>query len=247
VGGAGSTELQSEWYSWIRRPERIQLQYPNMALLAPNLKLPRSVTFNIAYNAISRWSVRPPVDYIRNVKHSFPAESRRQLRRSRNTFNARRASRHQRHAAGVWRNEHRCRDKGLSQLDPGGATIADFAGKGLGSPANGLYVQTSSPTTASAFAGKNPNFGPIMLSDKIRPLPSIRGAGSLPSRMWPTRSGVCTSLTWAANYNLSRNSSTAPIRTSSTTRSRSRQFQPPPLLWTERTGPHPHVQFCEHF
>jgi len=179
-------------------------------LLAPNLKLPRSVTFNIGIQRNIKGGLFVSVDYIRNVNtHSLLNHDVNYVGAA-NTFNATAAQaaiNATLQACGATNIDAAIKD--CSQLHPGGATIADFAGKGLGSPANGLYVQTIVPNNGFAFAGKNPNFGQIMLSDTIGR--SVYNAVQVRFKQdvaHPFR-GV-HQLTWAANYNLSRNSSTAP-------------------------------------
>ncbi len=179
-------------------------------LLAPNLKLPRSVSFNIGVQRTFR-NLFFSVDYIRNVNtHSLLNHDVNYVGAA-NTFDsgaAQAAINATLQACGVGSIDAAIAD--CPGIHPGaGATIADFAGNGLGSPANGLYVQTIPPNSGFAFPGKNLKFGQIMLSDTIGR--SVYNALQFRLKQdvaHPFR-GV-KQLTWAANYNLSRNNSTAP-------------------------------------
>jgi hypothetical protein len=179
-------------------------------VLTPNLKLPRSVAFNVGVQRQLTGTLFLSVDYIRNVNtHSL-------LNRDVNETGAASTLDTTAAANAIAATLQACGAASIdgaiancSALHPGGATIADFAHFGLGSPASGLYVQSVSPNNGFAFPGKNPNFGQIMLSDtggrsvynalQVR----VKQTVSHPFR------GV-TSVSWLANYNLSRNNSTAP-------------------------------------
>jgi hypothetical protein len=179
-------------------------------VLTPNLKLPRSASFNIGVQRQITNTLFIGVDYIRNVNtHSLLNRDVNEVGAAStlSTSAAQTAIAATLQACGAASIDAAIAD--CSALHPGGATIADFAHNGLGSPASGLYVQSVSPNSGFAFPGKNANFGQIMLSDtggrsvynalQVR----VKQAVSRPFR------GV-TSLSWLANYNLSRNNSTAP-------------------------------------
>jgi hypothetical protein len=180
-------------------------------ILAPNLRLPRSASFNVGVQRKLKGSLFLSVDYIRNVNtHSLLNYDVNAVGAA-STFNRSAA------AAAIKATLAAC---GVANVDaaiascpglhPGsGATIKDFAANGLGSPANGLYVQFISPNNGSAFPGKNPNFGQIMLSNTAGR--SVYNALQVRVKQdvgHPFR-GV-RQLSWLANYSLSRNDSTAP-------------------------------------
>jgi hypothetical protein len=178
-------------------------------LLTPNLKLPRSVAFNIGVQRQLANTFFVAIDYIRNVNtHSL-------LNREVNFVGAARTLNIANAQAAIAATLAAC---GVSSIDAaiascaadptGHATIADFGANGLGSPASGLYDQFIAPGSG-AFPGINPNFGQIMLSDT--------GGRSLYNALQVrVRQDIGTPfrgvrrLSWLANYNLSRNDSTAP-------------------------------------
>jgi len=182
-------------------------------VLQPNLKLPRSVSFNIGVQRQLTNSLFLSVDYIRNVNtHSLLNRDVNEVGAV-STFNQAAANN------AITNTLSLCNRSTIDDAIANGCaptaqpvhptTIADFAGNGLGSPASGLYVQFVTPGTPSAFPGKNPNFGQVMLSDTGGR--SVYNA--LQFRLKQTVShpfrGV-SSVSWLANYNLSRNNSTAP-------------------------------------
>ena len=183
-------------------------------VLTPNVKLPRSVSFNIGVQRQLTNTLFFSVDYIRNVNtHSL-------LNRDINEVGA--VSTFDKNAAqaAITTTLQTCNVSSIDQAITSGqcpasdgsvhtATIADFAGNGLGSPASGLYVQSIGPNNGFAFPGKNVNFGQIMLSDTGGR--SVYNALQFRLKQTVSRPfrGV-TSVSWLANYNLSRNNSTAP-------------------------------------
>jgi hypothetical protein len=181
-------------------------------VLTPHLKLPRSASFNLGVQRQLKGSLFLSVDYIRNVNtHSLLNYDVNAVGAA-NTFDAGAAS------AAINATLAAC---GAGSIDAaiascpglypsgGGASITDFAANGLGSPANGLYVQFISPNSGFAFPGKNPNFGQVMLSNTSGR--SVYNALQIRLKQdvaHPFR-GV-RQLSWLANYSLSRNDSTAP-------------------------------------
>jgi len=65
-------------------------------------------------------------------------------------------------------------------------------------------------------------------------------------QMWPTRSGGVQAVDMGRQLQSSRNSSTAPDQDVVYNQNAHDNFSPSTTL-DRRTGPHPHVQFCEHF
>jgi hypothetical protein len=182
-------------------------------VLTPNLKLPRSASFNLGVQRQLTNTLFLSVDYIRNVNtHSL-------LNRDVNEVGA--ASTFDRNAAqaAITQTLSFCNRTSVDDAIQNGCkptgkpvhatTIEDFSQNGLGSPASGLYVQFVGPNNATAFPGKNKNFGQIMLSDTGGR--SVYNALQVRLKQTVSRPfrGV-TSLSWLANYNLSRNNSTAP-------------------------------------
>jgi hypothetical protein len=139
-------------------------------LLAPNLKLPRSVTFNIGIQRNLKGSLFVSVDYIRSVNtHSLLNHDVNYVGAA-NTFDATAAQgaiNATLQACGATNIDAAIND--YSQLYPGGATISDTIGRSV---YNALQVRFK--------------------QDVAHPFRGVR------------------QLTWAANYNLSRNRSTAP-------------------------------------
>jgi carboxypeptidase family protein len=186
-------------------------------VLNPNLKLPRSVSFNIGVQHNLSGSVFISADYIRNVNtHSLLNYDINHIGAA-DTFNPSAGQ------AAIAATLSAC---GVASIDAaiaacpglhpaqggqpaGPATIQDFSAHGLGSPANGLLTQSIVPNNGFAFAGRNPNFGQIMLSDTIGR--SVYNALQIRVKQNVNHpfSGV-RQLSWFANYNLSRNNSTAP-------------------------------------
>ncbi|HMK22405.1 MAG TPA: TonB-dependent receptor [Terriglobales bacterium] len=179
-------------------------------VLTPNLKLPRSVSFNIGVQRQLTNSLFLSVDYIRNVNtHSLLNRDVNQVGAA-STLDkvaAQSAIDATLQACGAANIDAAIAD--CSALHPGGATIEDFGANGLGSPASGLYVQFVNPNNGYAFPGINKNFGQIMLSDTAGR--SVYNAVQFRLKQTVARpfAGV-TSLSWQATYNLSRNNSTAP-------------------------------------
>ncbi|MDP9162126.1 MAG: hypothetical protein M3O09_18115, partial [Acidobacteriota bacterium] len=180
-------------------------------VLTPNLKLPRSTAFNLGFQRQLTKSIFISADYIRNVNtHSVLNHDVNNVGAA-STLNVPSAQ------AAIAATLAQC---GANSIDAaiascptpahpqGGATIADFGANGLGSPASGLYSQFIAPGS-DAFPGKNPKFGQVMLSDTI-------GRSVYNALQFRVKQDVShpfkgvRQLSWLANYNLSRNNSTAP-------------------------------------
>lgn len=134
-------------------------------VLNPNLKLPRSASFNIGVQRQLKDNLFLSVDYIRNVTtHSLMNYDVNHVGAA-NTLNTAAAQT----AINTTAGQFGCQ-AAASPIDcsiTAGATIKNFAGNGLGSPANGLLTQVIAPNSGFAFAGRDPSFGQIMISDSI--------------------------------------------------------------------------------
>ena len=180
-------------------------------VLSSNLKLPRSASFNFGFQRQLRKSLFISADYIRNVNtHSLLNRDVNNVGAA-NTLNvsaAQNAIANTLAACGANSIDAAIAFCPTSVHPAGGASIADFGAQGLGSPANGLYNQFITPGTG-AFPGKNLNFGQVMLGDTIGR--SVYNALQIRVKQDVSHpfKGV-SQLSWLANYNLSRNNSTAP-------------------------------------
>jgi Carboxypeptidase regulatory-like domain len=186
-------------------------------VLNPNLNLPRSVAFNIGVQHNLTGSLFISADYIRNVNtHSLLNYDISHVGAA-NSFSATAAQ------AAIANTLLACNAQSVDAaiaacpgLHPsqggqpaGAATIEDFAANGLGSPSNGLLTQVIAPNNGFAFPGRAPGFGQIMLSDTIGR--SVYNALQIRVKQNVAHPfGGVRQLSWLANYNLSRNNSTAP-------------------------------------
>ena len=190
-------------------------------ILAPNLQLPRSVAMNVGVQRQFKKSILVSVDYLRNVTtHTLLNHDVNNIGAA-NTFDPAAAQ------AAVAATLNNCGGPGytLAQalvvcpnnpLGPNGGTytarpvnIRDFSSNGLGTPGNGQLSVFVAPNNGFAFAGRNPNFGQVMVSDTI----GRSAYNALQIRVKqdvnaPFR-GV-KQLSWQAVYNLSRFDSTSP-------------------------------------
>ena len=180
-------------------------------VLSPNVKLPRSLAFNLGFQRQMTKSFFLSVDYIRNVNTHSVLNHDANFVGAANTLNVPNAQ------AAIASTLAFCSAASIDAAiascplatDPlHKATIADFAQFGLGSPASGLFTQFVTPGTG-AFPGKNTNFGQVVVSDTIGR--SVYNALQIRVKqdIGSPFKGV-RHLSWLANYSLSRNNSTAP-------------------------------------
>jgi len=176
-------------------------------VLAPNLKLPRSVSMNFGVQRQLKNSLFVSIDYLRNVTtHSLMNYDVNQVGAA-STLNRAAAQT----AINTTVSQFGCQSA-ASPIDcsiANGATISNFATNGLGSPADGLLSTVAAPNSGFAFPGRDPNLGQIMISDTIgRSVYNalqIRVKQDLKS---PFRGAQ--RFFWQAVYNLSRFNSTEP-------------------------------------
>ncbi|HET7207003.1 MAG TPA: TonB-dependent receptor [Terriglobales bacterium] len=176
-------------------------------VLAPNLKLPRSISMNFGVQRQVKPSLFISVDYLRNVTtHSLMNYDVNQVGAA-NSLNVTAAQA----AIGATVGQFGCQGA-ASPIDcaiANGATIQDFAGNGLGSPANGLLTTIAPPGSGFAFAGRDPNLGQIMISNgigrSVYNALQVRVKQDVKNPFPGTRM-----LSWQVGYNLSRFNSTEP-------------------------------------
>ncbi len=176
-------------------------------VLAPNLKLPRSVSMNLGIQRQIKPSLFVSVDYLRNVTtHSLMNYDINQVGAV-STFNPAAA---QAAIASTIAQFSAC--SGSPTIDCAiahGATIQDFAANGLGSPANGLLTTFALPNSGFAFPGRDPALGQIMISNGIgRSVYNALQARVKQDLKNPFRG--TRAFSWQAVYNLSRFNSTEP-------------------------------------
>lgn len=191
-------------------------------ILAPHLKLPRSVAMNIGVQRQFKKSIVVSIDYLRNVTtHSLINHDVNDVGAA-NTFNLTAAQ------SVVATTLQNCGGPGYTlqqalvvcpnnplgpsstgSYTPRPVTIFDFSTNGLGSPGHGQLTTFVTPNSGFAFPGRNANFGQIMVSDTIGR--SVYNAIQIRAKQdinTPVR-GV-RQLSWQAVYNLSRFNSTEP-------------------------------------
>jgi hypothetical protein len=132
-----------------------------IGVLTPHFKTPRSVSFNIGVQRNLTKSLFVSADYVRNVNTHAPLNHDVNLVGAVKTLNVANAQ------AAIQKTLGAC---GVGSVDeaiascPGlhaagqGATIADFAGNGLGSPASGLLGQFVTRRAASPLPGWQPTW-----------------------------------------------------------------------------------------
>ncbi len=177
-------------------------------VLAPNLKLPRSVSMNLGVQRQLKPSLFVSVDYLRNVTtHSLMNYDINQVGAV-NTFNVAAAQAAIATTVGLYPG---CQ-AAASPIDcaiASGATIQSFASNGLGSPGNGLLTTFAAPASGFAFPGRDPNLGQIMISNGIGR--SVYNALQARVKQDLKNPFAGTRLfSWQAVYNLSRFNSTEP-------------------------------------
>ncbi|MBV9481052.1 MAG: TonB-dependent receptor [Acidobacteria bacterium] len=176
-------------------------------VLAPNLKLPRSVSMNFGVQRQVKPSLFISLDYLRNVTtHSLMNYDINEVGAAR-TLNVAAAQA----AIATTLGQFGCQGAG-SPIDcaiASGATIRDFAGNGLGSPANGLLTTVVPPASGFAFPGRDPNLGQIMISNGMGR--SVYNALQARVKQDVKNPFPGTRIfSWQAIYNLSRFNSTEP-------------------------------------
>ena len=182
-------------------------------VLAPNLKIPRSVSMNFGIQRQITPTLFLSIDFLRNVNtHSLMNYDVNHVGAA-NTLNMAAAQ----NAIAATTSQFQCGSGGAAAINCAifkGATIQSFSANGLGSPANGQFVQFVAPTTpgtipAYAFPGRDPQLGQITESNTIGR--SVYNALQIRVKQnvnHPFR-GV-RRLSLQANYNLSRFNSTEP-------------------------------------
>jgi hypothetical protein len=180
-------------------------------VLAPNLKLPRSVSMNFGIQRQITPTLFFSIDYLRNVNtHSLMNYDVNEVGAA-STLNSAAAQ----NAIATTTGQFGCAGAdAINCAIAGGATIQNFSANGLGSPANGQLVQFVAPTPAGhvpayAFPGRDPQLGQITESNTVGR--SVYNALQLRVRQdvnHPFR-GV-RRLSLQANYNFSRFNSTEP-------------------------------------
>ncbi|MBV8475875.1 MAG: TonB-dependent receptor [Acidobacteria bacterium] len=176
-------------------------------VLAPNLKLPRSVSMNFGVQRQVKPSLFISLDYLRNVTtHSLMNYDINEVGAAK-TLNVAAAQA----AIATTLGQFGCQGAG-SPIDcaiASGATIRDFAGNGLGSPANGLLTTVVPPASGFAFPGRDPNLGQIMISNGMGR--SVYNALQARVKQDVKNPFPGTRIfSWQAIYNLSRFNSTEP-------------------------------------
>jgi hypothetical protein len=176
-------------------------------VLAPNLKLPRSVSMNFGVQRQLKPSLFVSVDYLRNVTtHSLMNYDINQVGAA-NTLDVAAAQA----AVATTVGQFGCQGAG-SPIDcalANGATIQSFVANGLGSPANGLLTTVAPPASGFAFPGRDPNLGQVMISNgmgrSVYNALQARVKQDVKNPFPGTRM-----FSWQAVYNLSRFNSTEP-------------------------------------
>ncbi len=166
-------------------------------LLDPNYKTPYSTQVNFGIQQQLTNSLFLSVDYVHNTNiHSVLVHDANIVGAAK-TFNVANAQ------AAVAATEAQF---GCSSVDctiAKGATITNFASHGLGSPASGLAQQFVVPDSGWAFPGLNQTFGQMgIISTSGRSVYNALQVRLKQTVNAPAR-GV-RSLTWSANYSLSR-------------------------------------------
>ena len=176
--------------------------------LAPNIKMPRSFSFNVGVQRQLTSNLFLSIDYIRNVNtHSLINYDVNEVGAA-STLNVAAAK------AAISATETQFGCANIDSCISNGVTIQDFAANGLGSPSNGELVQFVGPTTPGsvptfAFSGRDPQLGQIMLSNTI-------GRSVYNALQIRVKDDVAHPFPGArrmslqANYNLSRFESTQP-------------------------------------
>jgi hypothetical protein len=181
-----------------------------IGVLTPHFKTPRSVSFNIGVQRNLTKSLFVSADYVRNVNTRAPLNHDVNLVGAVKTLNVGNAQ------AAIQKTLGAC---GAGSVDeaiascPGlhaagqGATIADFAANGLGSPASGLLGQFVTPQSGFAFAGLDTNLGQVNVNDTIG-RSEYNGLQVRVNQTIATPMRGVGSLSWLANYSFSRFTST---------------------------------------
>jgi len=176
-------------------------------VLAPNLKLPRSVSMNFGVQRQLKPSLFVSVDYLRNVTtHSLMNYDINHVGAA-DTLDVAAAQA----AVTTTVGQFGCLGAG-SPIDcalANGTTIQSFAANGLGSPANGLLTTVAPPASGFAFPGRDPNLGQVMISNGMGR--SVYNALQARVKQDVKNPFAGTRMfSWQAVYNLSRFNSTEP-------------------------------------
>ncbi len=166
-------------------------------LLDPNYKTPYSTQVNVGVQRQLTNTLFLSVDYVHNTNiHNVLVHDANVVGATK-TFNSANAQ------AAVGATEAQF---GCSTVDcaiANGATISNFAGHGLGSPASGLPQQFVVPNSGWAFPGLNQNFGQMGIISTIGRSVYNALQVRLKQTMNTPAPGV-KSLNWNVNYSLSR-------------------------------------------
>lgn len=166
-------------------------------LVDPNFKTPYSTQLNFGVQHQFGKSLFVSADYVHNTNIHNVLVHDSNLVGATNTFNA---------SAAALAISTTNAQFGCSTIDCAvakGATIQTYAANGLGSPASGLAAQFVNPNSGYAFPGVDPSFGQVGTISTI----GRSNYNALQLRVRQTvqspMPGV-KSLSWLANYNLSR-------------------------------------------
>lgn len=166
-------------------------------LLDPNYKTPYSTQINFGIQQQLSKTLFFSADYIHNTNVHNVLVHDANIVGATKTFDASAA------ATAVTTTESQFGCGNVDCAIANGATIADFASNGLGSPASGLPQQFVVPNSGWAFPGLNPNFGQMGII-------STSGRSNYDALQIRFRQAVSnpmrgmTNLSWTANYSLSR-------------------------------------------
>lgn len=166
-------------------------------LLGPNFKTPYSTQVNLGVQQQLGKSLFVSVDYAHNTNiHNI-------LVHDLNLVGAAKTLDTTAAAAAISTTNQQFGCTSVDCAIQAGATIADYAANGLGSPASGLSLQFAPPNSGFAFPGLNPSFGQMGTI-------TTTGRSNYNALQFRVRQEVTSpssairGLSWQAGYNLSR-------------------------------------------